>query len=50
VRPRLVLSALGAWSFVVLGVLPPASAQDRPRYGGELIFMVPSEPHSYVGH
>ena len=27
-----------------------AQAQDRPRYGGELIFLVPSEPPSYDGH
>ncbi len=29
---------------------PPAAAQDRPRYGGELVFPVPSEPPSYDGH
>src|SRR5688500_16761975 len=28
----------------------PAHAQDKPRYGGELIFVVPSEPPSYDGH
>jgi len=27
-----------------------AQAQDRPRHGGELIFLVPSEPPSYDGH
>jgi len=27
-----------------------AGAQEQPRYGGELIFMVPSEPPSYDGH
>ena len=27
-----------------------AQAQDKPRYGGELIFVVPSEPPSYDGH
>ena len=27
-----------------------AGAQERPRYGGELIFLVPSEPPSYDGH
>src|SRR5688572_14375795 len=42
--------------FVVLvavtSVLAPwiASAQDKPRHGGELIFVVPSEPPSYDGH
>jgi len=29
---------------------PPVAAQDKPRYGGELIFPVPSEPPSYDGH
>jgi len=28
----------------------PAAGQDKPRYGGELIFPVPSEPPSYDGH
>src|SRR4029450_5176320 len=28
----------------------PARAQDKPRYGGELIFAVPSEMPSYDGH
>ena len=27
-----------------------AGAQEKPRYGGELIFPVPSEPPSYDGH
>jgi peptide/nickel transport system substrate-binding protein len=27
-----------------------ARAQDKPRYGGELIFLAPSEPPSYDGH
>ena len=37
---------------VLLGVLlaATAQAQDKPRYGGELIFLVPSEPPSYDGH
>jgi extracellular solute-binding protein (family 5) len=37
---------------VVLSVLSlgPAQAQDQPRAGGELIFLVPSEPPSYDGH
>jgi len=33
-----------------LGALAPVSAQDKPRYGGELIFVVPAEPPSYDGH
>jgi peptide/nickel transport system substrate-binding protein len=28
----------------------PAEAQDKPRHGGELVFVVPSEPPSYDGH
>src|SRR5712691_8752336 len=28
----------------------PAGAQDKPRYGGELVFAVPSEPPSYDAH
>src|SRR5262245_16076256 len=28
----------------------PTHAQDKPRYGGELVFAVPSEPPSYDGH
>src|SRR5215813_12143765 len=28
----------------------PALAQEKPRYGGELIFAVPSEPPSYDAH
>src|SRR6266704_1395294 len=48
--PRLVLSALGAASLVVLALLSNASAQERLRSGGELIFLVPSEPPSYDGH
>ena len=36
-------------TLVVLG-LGSARAQDAPRYGGELVIMVPSEPPSYDGH
>jgi len=36
---------------IVFVLLPGAvAAQDKPRYGGELIFTVPSEPPSYDGH
>src|SRR5436190_6528706 len=37
-------------SLVVVLALSPAWAQDKPRSGGELIFLVPSEPPSYDGH
>jgi len=43
----MLLLALAALS---LGLAAPASAQDKPRYGGELVFAVPSEPPSYDGH
>jgi peptide/nickel transport system substrate-binding protein len=39
-----------ALSLVLLVQAPPASAQDKPRYGGELVFVVPSEPPSYDAH
>src|SRR5437762_9767192 len=45
-----VLAALMAALLVGFSVLSPASAQDKPRSGGELIFVVPSEPPSYDGH
>jgi peptide/nickel transport system substrate-binding protein len=37
---------------VVLAAAAPLHGQDKekPRYGGELIFLVPSEPPSYDGH
>ncbi len=28
----------------------PATAQEKPRYGGELVFVVPSQPPSYDAH
>src|SRR6266576_507200 len=37
-------------AIVVAALSGPAMAQDKPRYGGELIFAVPSEPPSYDGH
>src|SRR5262245_2022374 len=39
----LATAALVAWT-------TPVSAQDKPRYGGELVFAVPSEPPSYDAH
>ena len=35
---------------LVLAGARPAPAQDKPRSGGELVFVVPSEPPSYDGH
>jgi peptide/nickel transport system substrate-binding protein len=42
-------------TLLVLGLLLiafviPLSAQDKPRHGGELLFVVPSEPPSYDAH
>jgi peptide/nickel transport system substrate-binding protein len=37
-------------ALVVAAAPVPVAAQDKPRYGGELIFAVPSEPPSYDGH
>ena len=34
----------------ILAAAWPVAAQDKPRSGGELIFVVPSEPPSYDGH
>jgi len=39
----LATAVLVAWTM-------PVGAQDKPRYGGELIFAVPSEPPSYDAH
>jgi peptide/nickel transport system substrate-binding protein len=46
---RRTMSLLCALLAVVL-LAVPAAAQDRPKYGGELVFPVPSEPPSYDGH
>ena len=35
---------------LVIAALAPASGQDKPRSGGELIFIVPAEPPSFDGH
>src|SRR5437879_3020788 len=40
-RPRLLLAALLTSSLAVLVLWPVAFAQDNPRLGGELIFLVP---------
>ena len=39
-----------AFTVVAAAGLPPAQAQDKPRNGGELVALVPSEPPSYDGH
>jgi peptide/nickel transport system substrate-binding protein len=35
---------------LVVGLAAPGIAAEKPRYGGELVFPVPSEPPSYDGH
>ncbi len=48
---RTIAAAVGCLSLLILGAVPgPVWAQDKPRYGGELVFAVPSEPPSYDGH
>src|SRR5262245_66219444 len=37
-------------AIIAAALATPAAAQDKPRYGGELIFAVPSEPPSYDAH
>src|SRR6266508_3663848 len=44
------MSPVIATLLTVLILTTPAGAQDKPRYGGELIFAVPSEMPSYDGH
>lgn len=44
--PTLFMLAIG----MVMALVWPAMAQDKPRSGGELIFAVPSEPPSYDAH
>jgi peptide/nickel transport system substrate-binding protein len=41
----------GVLMFAVLGLAAqPAAAQERPRMGGELVFVVPAEPPSFDAH
>ena len=47
-RPALALLSL-VLAVLVAGVLP-AAPQDKPRSGGDLVFVVPSEPPSYDAH
>ncbi|HEU4368396.1 MAG TPA: ABC transporter substrate-binding protein [Methylomirabilota bacterium] len=47
-RPSLLSIALALT--VLTAIAWPAAAQDKPRSGGELIFVVPSQPPSYDGH
>ena len=46
---RPLARALAAALILFIAAIP-AFAQDKPRSGGELIFVVPSEPPSYDAH
>jgi peptide/nickel transport system substrate-binding protein len=35
---------------ITFGMITPASAQEKPRSGGELVFVVPAEPPSFDAH
>src|SRR5438128_4924795 len=35
---------------LLMSVPAPGAAAEKPRYGGELVFVVPSEPPSYDAH
>src|SRR2546426_2373781 len=47
-RSRWILTCLAI--LATLGAAAPAAAQDKPRYGGELIFVVAAEPPSFDAH
>ena len=49
-RPWRLVVLAGAFLAAALMGPAPLAAQDKPRVGGELIFLVPSEMPSYDGH
>jgi len=51
-RSTVVLGLVAGLAGVMLMVVSGrgAGAQERPRYGGELVYVVPTEPASYDGH
>src|SRR5690348_7264197 len=49
-RRRSALALLALLLPLALAGVVPAAAQDKPRAGGELVFVVPSEPPSYDAH
>jgi peptide/nickel transport system substrate-binding protein len=49
-RVFFVLVVLAAALVGSLAAFEPSFAQEKPRVGGELIFVVPSEPPTYDGH
>ena len=49
-RHNWIVCSLIALALVLSSGWTGAVAQDKPRSGGELVFVVPSEPPSYDGH
>src|SRR5215468_2451103 len=49
-RRTLLFEAQLALLITLVALAAPVGAQERPRYGGELLFAVPSESPSYDGH
>ena len=49
-RVRFVVLRPVALAPTLVATATPAPAQDKPRAGGEPIFVVPSEPPSYDAH
>ena len=49
-RAHILVALLVAFTMAAVAGLTPALAQDKPRSGGELVALVPSEPPSYDGH
>src|SRR4030095_2137734 len=47
---RRLVVVLGALLVGLFGVVDASWAQEKPRTGGELVFVVPSEPPTYDGH
>jgi peptide/nickel transport system substrate-binding protein len=48
--PRSASILIALLILVGLGALTPAAGQDKPRSGGELVFVVPAEPPSFDAH
>ena len=49
-RARFLIGLALGFTVAASAALTPAWAQDKPRYGGELVALVPSEPPTYDGH
>ena len=49
-NPRFVALWLSVLLLALASTARPAPAEDKPRHGGELVFVVPSEPPSCDAH